>query len=94
MKRERNNAPYGDEGQKNDGVSNDGAAQCSVRHERRLDVVLHQRQPCNVRILKTPHHPAQITCTVSVCTTLFSERTGLQEERISHLQARCSKFLT
>jgi len=39
-------------------MADESAAECTVRHECRLDVFLDERQPRNIRILNTPHHLA------------------------------------
>jgi len=50
------NVPYTGECEQNDGVTDESTAECTVRHERRLDVFLDERQPRNIRVLNTPHH--------------------------------------
>lgn len=43
--------PYAGECEKNDGMTDNSAAECTVRHQRRLFVLLNEWQPRNIRIL-------------------------------------------
>ena len=52
------NGPESGKGEQNEGMADERAAECPVGHERRLDVLLNERQPSYISIL---HHSAIVT---------------------------------